>query len=446
MTSVTAPSAPADSRFDERVERAFGNRNGFFIVALLAAVGFFDFWDSVAIAVVAPALLKEWELPFSLIGFMIAVGYAGQFAGAFLFGWLADRFGRKPMFLLAAGWMTVLSAVCALAPNLDWMVVARFVQGIGVGGAIPIAATYINEIMPARTRGRNLTLFTTVATSGIFACSALAVVIVPTIGWRWVFAVGLVPLLILPVLAWKMPESPRWLLKIGRTAQAKAVLDRLDPAGASESLVDVTLEGRQANLRDLFANGVWRTTVVIWPVWFLTSFMQYALITWLPSIYVSVYGFEVKDALAYSAIPHFTYLIVALITASIIDRVGRRRIAIFGMTVAATIFTLLLFIPHPDLVTLITLTTIGSNSVAMGFLVLWAYTGEVYQTRLRAVGVGIASSFARAASMATPAVVGVILHTTGQVEVIFAVMAAAGAVVVVLWLFFSRETKGLKLD
>jgi putative MFS transporter len=450
MTNANAPApdAAAPSALDMRIERAFALPARLWIPGWLAFVAFFDFWDAVAIAIVTPALSHEWDLSYQTIGLLISAGYAGQFCGAAAFGWLADRFGRIPLFVIASVLMSVLAGACALAPNVEWLIAIRFIQGIGIGGALPIAISYLNEITPARSRGRAITIFQFIATSGTVVASIAAAIIVPEFGWRWVIAIGMAPLLILPLIYFFTPESPRWLLKAGKGERAVRILDKLDPAGAgmsAEQLSPQASNGPSAGIKDLFAAKTWRITAVIWPIWILTGFVQYGIITWLPQIYVSVYGLSIRDALHSNIVPHLMYLLVPVITALLIDRIGRRKIAIFALSVAAAMFTTLYFISEPSIITLVALTSIGQNAVSMGFLVLWAYTGELYSTRLRALGVGAASGWARGASMVTPAIIGGLLATTG-VEMVYTVMATGSIAIAALWLFFCRETKGSALD
>jgi putative MFS transporter len=121
---------------------------------IMGVATFFDAFDALAIAYVLPALIPLWKLAPGQVGLLISIGFAGQLVGAILFGWLAEKQGRVRIAAWTIGIFSVFSLVCAFSWNLPSMLVFRFFQGLGLGGQVPIAAAYINEIAKAEGRGR----------------------------------------------------------------------------------------------------------------------------------------------------------------------------------------------------------------------------------------------------------------------------------------------------
>src|SRR6185437_6821936 len=121
---------------------------------LIGLATFFDGFDVIAIATTLPLLIAKWHLSPWDIGFLLGSGSIGQLIGAFLFPWYAERAGRVKAIALSSGIIGITSIACGFAPTFAVFVALRIVQGLGLGGELPVAATYINEISRAHGRGR----------------------------------------------------------------------------------------------------------------------------------------------------------------------------------------------------------------------------------------------------------------------------------------------------
>ncbi len=123
---------------------------------IMGSATFFDAFDALSLAFVLPVLIGMWNLSPAQIGLLIGSGYIGQAIGAIFFGWLAERRGR----VFSAKWtvflMSIMSIACVFSGNFMALFIFRFIQGIGVGGEVPVAASYINELSRAQGRGRFL--------------------------------------------------------------------------------------------------------------------------------------------------------------------------------------------------------------------------------------------------------------------------------------------------
>ncbi len=126
---------------------------------IVGSATFFDAFDALSLAFVLPVLVRLWHISPSQVGVLIAIGYAGQFLGALVFGSMAESHGRIPSAAACVAVMSVMSLGCAIAPNFYVLLACRFVQGIGVGGEVPVAAVYINELSKSHGRGRFFMLY-----------------------------------------------------------------------------------------------------------------------------------------------------------------------------------------------------------------------------------------------------------------------------------------------
>lgn len=414
---------------------------------LVGLLMLFDSWDSVVIAYTLPVLIGEWSLQPLQSGWLISAGYGGQFLGAILFGSLAERFGRLPLLNTLVAAMSLLGIACAMAGSYTQLIALRGLQGLAIGGALPIAICYINEIAPTPTRGRFFGTFQFLMTSGFGLAALLSTWLIPAFGWRIMFGLGAVPLLLLPLMR-MLPESPRWLAGRGRTGDAARSLQRLGSGPLPPEGARVPPPGGVAAkvpFALLFSPGVRKISVITVLLWFLTSLVSFGLVTWIPSIYVGNFGIPLEEALRYNAIVAVSIFILPVILRQSIDRIGRRPLPMIGTAVGGVALFAMVFIGIEAKFMLVGLAIVGQIGVSIGSMVLWPYTAETFPTRIRSLALGTSSSVARAASMLTPVLVGGVLGATGSIAPVFVVFGLASCAVALLWLFGVRETAGRKM-
>ena len=138
---------------------------------IVGVATFFDAFDALAIASVLPVLAPLWKLSPERIGLLISAGFLGQLIGALLFGWIAERHGRMTAMIWSIALFSVMSLVCALAWDYNSLLAFRTIQGIGLGGEVPVAAVFISELAKARGRGRFVLLYELVFPIGLVAAS-----------------------------------------------------------------------------------------------------------------------------------------------------------------------------------------------------------------------------------------------------------------------------------
>jgi len=406
----------------------------------------FDSWDSVVIAFTLTVIRGEWGLTPVQASLLVSAGYAGQLVGAISFGSLAERYGRLPIIKLLVLAMSVLAVACAMAGSHAQLMVLRAAQGLAIGGALPVAISYINEIAPTTTRGRFFGTFQFLMTSGFGLASLVSLWLVPAYGWRIMFALGAVPLVVLPFIR-ILPESPRWLAGRGRADEAARSLQILGGTSIPppDSRPPIPGSGEKVPFRLLFASEVRATFFVTALLWFLTSFVSFGLSSQIVTIYVSTFGIPLGEALRYNAIVSISIFILPLILRFSIDRIGRRPLPLMGTAIGGIALICMIF-PHIDArLQLVTLAIVGQIGISIGSMVLWPYTAETYATRIRSLVLGTSSSLARAASMLAPLFVGGVLQTRGSATPVFVVFGIVSLAVAMLWLFGVRETAGQKM-
>lgn len=417
---------------------------------LLGLLMLFDSWDSVVIGYILPSIRQEWNLDLLTGSWLPFAGFGGQFFGAILFGSLAERYGRLPIVKTLALVMGALAIACALAANYEQLLVMRAVQGLAIGGALPVAISYINEIAPTATRGRFFGTFQFLMISGFALASVTSYFVVPhldkLLGWRIMFGLGALPLLVLPFTQ-LLPESPRWLAGRSRVEEAAASLTRLGAATLPPPVARTPTpgSGEKIPFAMLFAPEVLKTTIVVLLMWFLTSLVSFGLQTWIPSLYTSMFGIPLAQALKYSLIAAIGVFLLPLMLRFSIDRIGRRPLPLLGTALGGIALVSLIFVDRGATLLIVSLALVGQIGVSIGSMVLWPYTAESYPTRIRSLALGTASSVARAASTATQLLVGGVLQWTGSASPIFLTFGFAAFAVALLWLFGTRETAGRKM-
>ena len=419
------------------------------VMGLVGAMSFFDAFDALSIAYVLPILAGAWKLNPVQIGWTISIGYVGQMVGALALGLLAERRGRIASLRWSVGLMSIFAIACAFAWSLPALLVGRLLQGVGLGGEVPVAATYVNEWCPSRLRGRLVFLFQSLFAAGIAITSVVAAVVVPLWGWRGLLAVGAIPGLLFLAFGRKLPESPRWLASRGRVAEATAVMDRLD--GVAEPVVPAAPEAAHAAIAhatfaDLFSKGYAGRTLTAWVILFCTAGVGYGLLTWLPTLYHTVYHLSVQEAFRYSFLNNFLGFFGAIAGAALVDKWGRKpcfAAAFFGASVPLLVLwgiggTL-------PAIEVMALATVACFFISVMLAGIYIYTPEIYPTRMRALGASTATAWYRLASIISPVIVGLLLvhANVGAVYLFFAILALIGAVVVAA---FAIETRGRTLE
>lgn len=415
---------------------------------------FFDGYNTLAIAFAMPVLVHLWHLAPSKIGIIISAGYLGQLAGAFLFSWMAERAGRLRVLTYTIALYGVMGLFCAFAWSATSLIVFRFIQGIGTGGEVPVAGAYINEFVGAKSRGRFYLLYQVIFPVGL-ACAGIAgYFLVPIFGWKVLFLIDAVPALLTIPLRWTLPESPRWLLAKGRIKEADTFVTRVEADLQSRGvqlaepkpIVMRAASGvPKARFRDLFKGIYLRRTLVLAVLCMAAYLVNNGLITWLPTLYRTMFHVPLKTSLGYGFITSGCGVFASVLCALLIDKVGRKPWYVWTFFLPVIPLAALAIIGAKSATEVLVLASCTYAIIQTISFSLYLYSAELYPTRMRALGVGTASAWIRIGSTVGPTIVGAVIagYSMSWVFVVFAVVAAVGGSVCGL---FAIETKGRVLE
>lgn len=226
---------PAPSRQSlsvaKRLERLKIGRFHRRFVALVSLGGWFDLYDLFMVAYLGAALQESHFLTLHQFSLLVAAGFLGMFLGTVFFGLASDRIGRRSAFVVMLLIYSAFTLAGALAPNAEWLILTRFLAGVGIGAEIVVIDTYVTELVPSGVRGRFVAITQVVGFTSVPAAALLSRVLIPTHflmdGWRWVMVIGSAGGLLAWYFRLRLPESPRWLAERGRGEEAERILAEL---------------------------------------------------------------------------------------------------------------------------------------------------------------------------------------------------------------------------
>ncbi|PRP81490.1 synaptic vesicle 2-related protein [Planoprotostelium fungivorum] len=368
-----------------------------------------DAFELMLLAYLLPAVHKEWAVDPFWEKSVASISFLGMLFGSPLHGYFSDSFGRRRGMLVSTIITAVFGILSALSPNISVLLVCRFMVGIGVSGA-HVPFSLLTEFVPVHTRGRTLVSLQGFWTVGSVLQSALAWVILPTLGWRWLLAVSALPALFVAA-AWPFtPESPRFLLQKSRQKEAIKVLE--DAARKNRGVLVQPDEGKTPKASEMFAELLGpqfrRATIALCVIWFANTFAYYGIVLSTPEYFNNGNNSE-RDIFLSTFITALAEFPGLLITAFLVDRIGRRKTQaiMFGVCGA---FTLLFLFPGNFAFSILT-AALSRMTIAGVFAATFLYTPEVYPTRVRSTGLGTCWAFSRIAALSTPYVINLFAHS-----------------------------------
>jgi putative MFS transporter len=393
------------------------------------------------IAIALPSLAVSLHLGSGWQGLIAAASLLGMIVGGSVFGWLTDRVGRQLVYTIDLVAMVVASAAQFWVRESWELFALRFLLGVAVGADYPIASTLLSEFAPRNRRGMLLAAMIGAWWLG-YAVSFLGGYAMSTwigLDWRWMLASSAVPAAIVVALRLGTPESPRWLASKGRVREAAAIVEkhlgpgyRLEYADAPATASSDLLEGRYLQ-RLVFVCVFWSCQVV----------PTFAIYTYAPEL---LRAFHVPNPALGAALISLLFFAGVIPAMGLVDRVGRRPLLTVPFLVTGVALTLLAATPiggHVGVVALL-LGLFALFSAASSVL-QWIYPAELFPTRVRATGLGIATSVSRVSAAIGTFLVPIAIVHFG----IRALIAAMAGLSLVGWLVavrYAPETKGVSLS
>ena len=372
------------------------------LIAATAVTIVLDGVDNQLLPNAVPTLIQEWGRPRREFTDALAIGPFGMMLGGLFGGIIGDRWGRRPALLGSVLIFGAFTAALALVNSIDALAVIRFLAGVGLGGAMPNAATLASEYVPARNRPLAVTLTIVSIPLGGALAGELAAMVIPTFGWRVLFAAGgLISIVVAAVLWWLLPESPSFLARHrDRWPQLVHVLRRAGHQIPDDAAFVVRAQGPQTRggFGRLFAGDLARDTVGIWVAFFFGLMTYYVVVLLLPVILTAPdVGFSQPTASRALAMWNYGGVLAAVLGAVVMQRVGSR-VAMLGMAAAAVICgTLLAFLPlDPSRTATLLLVILLAGAFVNGVqTTMYALVAHIYPTEIRSTGVGTAVAIGR---------------------------------------------------
>ena len=403
--------------------------NGFHWSVLLwcFAILILDGYDLAIAGAALPSIMKGMGVDAKTAGFMASSALFGMMFGAIGLGTLADKIGRRLALALCVLLFSVFTAAAGLASDPVTFGVLRFIAGLGIGGALPVAAAHMAEFMPKKVRSR----MTTLAACGYAVGSILAGVLgkqfIESSGWQSVFFAAGLPVVLIPFILKYLPESMPFLIKKGDETQLRQVVGKLRPDVRLEPheqfLVPAEDKAEGSPVSKLFQDGRGFSTLMIWVAYITCMFMLYALSTWLVKL-MAMAGYSLGSALNFLLAYNIGAIAGAVGFGWLADKVNPKWVLFSGFVLAAVSLTLLGYGAQPLLlvVAVVGATTLGT------LLLAYAYTGQYYPMSSRSTGVGMASGIGRIGAMLAPIGIGFLVSLNLPLVQNFLSIASAGVI------------------
>ncbi|AWP07085.1 Sugar tr domain containing protein [Scophthalmus maximus] len=389
-----------------------------------------DAMEMMILSILAPQLHCEWRLPSLEVALLTSAVFIGMMISSSLWGNISDKYGRKTGLKMSVLWTMFYGLMSAFAPVYGWILVLRALVGFGIGGA-PQSVTLYSEFLPMKSRATCILLIEIFWALGTVFEVLLAILVMPTLGWRWLLGLSTIPLFIFASLCFWLPESARYDVLTGNQEKALATLKRIATENGAPMPLGKLIAARQEDrgkFQDLFSSHFRGTTILLWFIWFANAFSYYGLVLLTTELFQEggacgmskgnkmelrcsleckyLNSDDYKDLL-WTTLSEFPGLLVTLWA---IDRLGRR----MTMALCFLVFSLCI-IPLYGCVGRVSMTVlifIARAFISGGFQAAYVYTPEVYPTATRALGLGTSSGMARVGALITPFVAQVMLESS----------------------------------
>ncbi|WP_439888386.1 MFS transporter [Pseudomonas sp. MBLB4123] len=406
------------------------------VMALCALLLIFDGYDLFIYGVVLPALMQEWGLTPLEAGALGSYALFGMMFGALAFGTLADKIGRKMGIAICFALFSTATIINGFAGNPTEFGICRFLAGLGCGGLMPNAVALMNEYAPKRLRSTLVAVMFSGYSLGGMLAAGVGIYMLPRFGWESMFFAAAIPLLLLPLIFWLLPESVGFLVRQGRSAQARAILKRVAPdkslADGAE-LVMSDSKGKGVAVFELFREGRALRTLCLWLAFFCCLLMVYALSSWLPKLMASA-GYSLGSSLSFLLALNFGGMAGAILGGWLGDRFNLGKVMVAFFVAAAVSISLLGFKSAPALLYLLIFvagaTTIGTQ------ILLYAGAAQFYGLSIRSTGLGWASGIGRNGAIVGPLLGGALMAINLPLQLNFMAFAVPGAVAAVAMTLF----------
>jgi putative MFS transporter len=428
-----ATAVNAGARLDRLPISSFHYR----IFWLVGAGMFFDGYDLyVAGSVLASTVSTKFSTVPQNLQFL-SLTFVGMTIGAFITGFLGDRFGRRFTYQINLLIFGLASLAAAFAQDMPQLIACRFVQGLGLGAEIVVGYSTLTEFVPPATRGRWLSFMAFLVVAGFPVTAILGYLIIPVWGWRPMFIIAGVGSLIVWYLRKNLPESPRWLESQGRTAEAEALMQSIESESAGTMALPppvITAPVAQRTAGDMFRPPILQRLLVGCWVLITINTLIFGFVIFLPQFFLRQ-GLTITNSLGYTLVLSIASLVGCSLGAWSSDAIGRRW-SIIGASVvtivAGFIYARFNAASDPTIVLSVGFVLIVAIYVQTAIL-FGVYTPELFPTEIRLRANGICNTFGRAATVVSPFIVGSLMASYQLPGVVWLMIGLVVVQIVVVW-------------
>jgi len=401
------------------------------IVVLCALVALLDGFDLLAIGVAGPGIAATLHLAAGKLGAVFSTALLGLMSGAFAFGPLADRYGRKPALIGATASFGVFTLCTALSTSLEQLLLYRFLAGVGLGGAMPSLIGLASEYVPRARRSAVVGLMWAGFPLGGTLVGLLASWLIGAFGWQSLFYIGgVLPLMLAAVLGRLLPESIGFLVTNGAAPQQIArLVRRLDPLSPVLPDVRFVVSDERvpgAPVRHLFTQGRTAGTYLLWASYFATFSMLVTNQAWTP-ILLQGAGIDAAHAAFAVAIFAFGSVFGTLFAGVLVGRFGAPIVLPIGLLASALTLGTVGY-ASPSIVSVTWLEGLAGLFLGLASSGLIAFSALFYPTAIRSTGVGWAMGFGRLGSFVGPLAIGMLVGSDWRIGNTFVALAAPALV------------------
>jgi len=365
-------------------------------LSTLAAMGvFLDGYDLNVIAFSVLLVSSYFRISNTSVSYalLLSSGLIGMAIGGVTFGRVADRIGRKAMFVINIVLFIFFTLLSALATNVPELIIFRVLMGIGLGADYPISSSLIAEFAPKRDRGKLLMYGIMFYWLGVLVSGAVNYFVLPlgpSLSWRVALGVGAA--IAVPVIAarWLMPESARWLNAVGRKDEAEGVMERAMGPGAYS-----LPQARAVGVRELFSKH-WKELAFVLITWFAFDVGAYGFGFYTPTLYYELGIRSLSTVVLFGTLTAPFPILAYLALMRIIDRYGRKRLSIVGFAVMAAVLIVLVPLVSITPYALLPLFIVFSSFEQWpGGILSFSYSTELFPTNVRGLAQGLGTSVSR---------------------------------------------------
>ena len=414
---------------------------------LLVSLGeFIDGYDLLVMGGALLLLVPQFQLAPAQVGLLGAAAFLGAAVGLLIFGDLTDRVGRRAIFVFNLIAFVVFAILSAFVTNVPELFITRFIVGVAVGADIPTSTAFLAELSPRRNRGGILGALPNITWClGALAATAVGLLLlgVGPDAWRWMFALAAIPALLVLIGRQTLPESPRWLIKQGRTDEAKKVLESL---GVHEPDLS-EFRPEKSSFGEIFSPAYRRRTLWVAAIFGLNCLAGPIATISTPFIlrYVGLVG--VRNALLFSGVIWVLNLCGATSSFFLIDRIGRKKLALISQIPAGIAAVLMGLFGAGNPTVMVSLFFLFGYFNWLGAPSLqWAWSSELFPTRVRGSSQGFCNAVCRLAISANTFIIPLGLATVGFGPTIVLLSIALFLYALITWTVPFFETKGMALE